>query len=71
MFAVCCDNCKAKFFDNHDYSCLSEENMVRDDMNEILWLITDEDSDEEKHYCNACWSYGDEDEILINTSRTK
>lgn len=72
MFAACCDNCKREVFENSDYSCYAEAERVRDEISNADWHETDyKNPEQSKHYCPDCFSFNDEDELVINTERTK
>lgn len=71
MFAAKCDNCKCEVFDNSDYSCYGDKEQVREEIDNADWLIEEEKGKEPKHYCPACFSYDDEDNVVINKDRFK
>ncbi len=65
MYTVKCDNCHDEFQTN-DYSCFTDKQLSWEQAEHWTWT-----EHEGNHYCDECWDYGDEDEIIINTSRTK
>ena len=67
MFAAKCDNCKKELYEGSEYSCMGDEIAVSMDMGNSEWHKTDDD----KHYCCDCWSYDENDEVLINKDRFK
>lgn len=64
---VQCDNCKDAY-QNEDsgYAWWMDPNDAWEDANNEGW--TEENS---KHYCKKCHHYNDEDELIINSERTK
>lgn len=61
MYAGKCDTCGAKIkLGGGDYTAYGEEWHIEEDMKNSDWLIK-----EGKHYCDDCWSYDDEDNIVI------
>lgn len=67
MFAAKCDNCKKEYYEDTDFSCMGDAGLVREEMMESDWHETDD----EKHYCEKCWLYNDNDEVVIDISRFK
>ena len=66
MFTVICDNCKESADEGSDYCAWNDENNAKEvAMNS--GFINDNGND----YCVNCYSYNDEDELIINTERTK
>lgn len=64
MFTVQCDNCKITSGENSEYSCWSDEDVALDDAENDDWI-----EHEGNHYCPDCYSYNDNDELIINESR--
>lgn len=64
MFTVICDNCKVDIGINQDYSCWGDKLYAEDNAMNSDWLKIDE-----KHYCEDCYSYDNEDNLIINESR--
>jgi hypothetical protein len=66
MYTVICDNCKIDAAFEDEYSCWSEINFAVENAKDCDWIEEDD-----KHYCPKCYSYDDEDNLVINTERTK
>ena len=66
MYTVICDNCKESADENTDYSCWNDENYAKEIASEAGFT-----NENDKDYCNKCHYYNDEDELIINTERTK
>lgn len=67
LYTIQCDNCKDAYQDDDsgfgwwmDYSDAWEK------ANNDGWTL-----EEDKHYCDKCHHYNDEDELIINSERTK
>lgn len=60
MYAAKCDNCGEEVRLMGEYAALAEKDCVRDELMESGYH---EDGD--KHYCPDCWSYDDEDNIVL------
>lgn len=65
MYTLICDNCGQDASEGEDYSCWSEPDWVIDGAEESGWYV------EDKHYCPDCFSWDDEDKLVINESRKK
>lgn len=64
---VQCDNCKTTYQDESTgYAFWLDKNDAWECANEDGWT-----ENSEKHYCPKCHDYNDEDELIINTERTK
>lgn len=64
---VQCDNCKTTYQDESTgYAFWIDKNDAWECANGDGWI-----EDNEKHYCLKCHDYNDEDELIINTERTK
>ena len=68
MYTVICDNCGADSNEDGEYGGWSDKDYTIDCAHESDWHIHE---DGEKHYCPNCFIIGDDDEIVINQSRTK
>lgn len=66
MFTVVCDNCKESADEGTDYSCWNDENGAKDVAMEAGFI-----KENGNDYCPKCYSYNDEDELIIDYSRTK
>jgi hypothetical protein len=64
MFTVVCDNCGKDCNDGQEYSCLNDKTYALDVAMESNWEKVDD-----SHYCPLCYSYDDDDEIVIDKSR--
>jgi len=64
MFTVICDNCGTDIGEDAEYSCWNDESFANENAMESGWH-----KEGDKHYCSNCWSYDDNDNILINESR--
>lgn len=60
MYGLQCDNCGADHESSGGYNCLTEAGDMVDDAMENGWA-----EDGEKHYCEACCTFGDDDELVI------
>ena len=69
MFTVTCDNCKKDFEDEYNgYSCYGDFNDAWENASESGWVNGD---DYDTHYCPNCYSFNDNDELVIDESRKK
>jgi hypothetical protein len=68
MYTVICDNCGKDCCEGSEYSCWNDSAAARDVAMDDNWT---EDRDFDKHYCPDCWSYDDQDNVIINESRKK
>jgi hypothetical protein len=71
MYSGKCDNCGYKIeLGGGEYFAYGEDDTVREEMASSDWHIDEGKKGEpEKHYCPDCWSWGDDDELLIKESR--
>ena len=60
MFTVICDNCGVSCFEGSDYSCTVDEVSAKEVASDGDWIIH-----KGKDYCRDCWSYDDEDNLII------
>lgn len=65
MFTVVCDNCGADSNEGEEYSAWNVKSFAEDCAIEGGWL-----KEGDRHYCGNCFSYGDNDELKIDESRT-
>lgn len=63
MYTVVCDNCGKDSNEDNEYSCFSTKEMAEDEAMEIGWL-----RDNDKHYCTDCYSYDDDDNLIIKSN---
>jgi len=66
MFTVICDNCKESADEGSDYSCWNDENGAKDVAMEAGFINKNGND-----YCPKCYIYNNEDELEINSERTK
>lgn len=66
MYTVVCDNCKKDCNEGQEYSCWSDKSYTEDSAMEADWLKEDD-----KHYCTDCFSYDDDDNLVIDEKRFK
>lgn len=64
MFTVVCDNCQKDAGANADYSCWNDDDYAQDVALESGWIKEDD-----KHYCPDCYSYDDNDELVLTQNR--
>ena len=62
MYTVECDHCGKDSNDNSEWSCWNDEVTADDVAMNMDWF-----SDDDKHYCTDCYSYGDNDELILKT----
>ena len=67
MYTVICDNCGRNSGDDSDYSCWGTPGDAFDIASEESNYIENEG----KHYCPDCHTYDDNDNLVIDQSRTK
>lgn len=60
MFTVVCDNCSADANENTEYSCWNDAGYAEDVATEADWI-----KEHDKHYCPKCFTYDDNDELVI------
>lgn len=62
MYTVECDNCGKQFEDEYNgYSCWCDFNDAWESASEVNWVQEDNDV----HYCPDCYSFDDNDEIVL------
>jgi len=70
VYSIVCDNCQDLFIDDRDsgqcYWEIADEARVEAD--EYGWH---HDADNNKHYCPECHTINDNDELVIDMTRTK
>jgi ribosomal protein L37E len=60
MYTVVCDNCGKDVYDDSDCYCWNDKGFVEDDAMNYDWIKQDD-----KHYCADCYSYDDDDNLII------
>lgn len=70
VYSITCDNCQDLFIDENDngqcYWEIADE--ARAEADEYGWH---HDSENNKHYCPSCHTFNDNDELVIDMTRTK
>lgn len=64
MFTVVCDNCGEDAGVDSDYSCWNDESAAVEMATESDWI-----KDGDKHYCPKCYSYDDEDNLILKEAK--
>lgn len=64
MYTVICDNCGKDLHENDEYSGFNDIAFVEDSASDAGWHKEDE-----KHYCPGCFSFDDEDQLVIDKSK--
>ena len=59
-YTIICDNCGKDVCDGDDYSGYGDLGSIEDIAMDCGW--TEQDG---KHYCDDCWSYDDNDNIVL------
>lgn len=62
MFTVVCDNCEEQVCKHGEYSCWIDELSAKEVAMESGYL-----QEGDKHYCEDCYEYDDEDNLVIKT----
>ncbi len=60
MFTVVCDNCGEDIGASSEYSCWNDSSYAEENAMESDWIKHDG-----KHYCPECYSYNDNDELIL------
>lgn len=60
MYAGKCDNCGKEANLMGEYAALVDKETVLEDL-----IMSDYHVDGDKHYCPDCWSFDDEDNIVL------
>lgn len=66
MYEAHCDNCLESFDFFGEYVALPDKMSAKEEVGNSDWH-----TEKDKHYCDACHSLNDEDEIVINKDRKK
>jgi len=66
MFTVLCDNCGEDVCQGQEYSCWNDEGYAKEIAMESGYI-----SEDDKHYCEDCYEYDDEDNLVIKTVAKK
>ncbi len=61
MYTVVCDNCGTDVCEGAEYSCWGDSDYAKDVAIEADWA-----NEGDLFYCPKCFSYDDEDNIVIN-----
>lgn len=62
MFTVVCDNCGKDVNKDAEYSAWNEKTFAEDIAMEADWI-----KENDKHYCSDCFTYDDDDNLLIKS----
>jgi hypothetical protein len=65
MYTVQCNNCKTTSGVDSEFSCRNDDSYAEDEAMESDW----ERVDGEHHYCPDCFSYDDEDNLVLDLER--
>ena len=63
MFTVICDNCKRSADKDSEYSCWGDESCAED-----VAMDCDYIKEGDSHYCPECYSYDDNDNLILKSS---
>lgn len=64
---ITCDNCGDTFLDDHSgFSIYVDENSANEAADNSEWY-----SEDRKHYCTECYTINDDDELIIDMTRSK
>lgn len=61
MYTVICDNCNKSADENTDYSCWNDSGYAEEVAQEANFI-----KENNKHYCNNCYEYDEDDNLIIN-----
>lgn len=64
MYTVICDNCGKDSSDDSEYSGWNDKEYAWDCADADNWIEKDE-----KHYCPNCYSYDENDNLIINENK--
>lgn len=62
MFTINCDNCGENIGADNDFMAMNDEAGIKEYAMNDDWI---EEGD--KHYCKKCYSYDDNDELVIKS----
>lgn len=65
MFTVVCDNCGEDIGATSEYSCWNDEFYAEEKAMDSDWH-----REGDKHYCPDCFSHDDDDNLIIDSTRT-
>lgn len=66
MYTVICDNCGKDSAEGEEYSCWNDADFAIDNAIEKDWIEKDD-----KHYCNDCFTWNDDDELVLRSIEPK
>ncbi|MEK9157712.1 MAG: hypothetical protein AAB638_00835 [Patescibacteria group bacterium] len=61
MYTVVCDNCGKDVCEGEEYSAWNDSDYAREIATESGWHETDDD----KHYCPDCFTFDDNDNLIL------
>lgn len=66
MYGCRCDNCGIEWVDeHHGFAAFTDEISMKSQMADDHTWHTDRDAVEDRHYCPKCFSFNDDDELVI------
>lgn len=66
MYTVICDNCGKDCNEGEEYSCWNDIGYAEEVAMNADWIEEDD-----KHYCHDCYSYDDNDNLIIKPLSVK
>ena len=66
MYTVVCDNCGADSNEGGEYSCWTDGETAKEHAMNSEWI-----KEGNNHYCPNCFTYDDDDKLVINLERSK
>ena len=60
MYTIVCDHCQKDIGSEDEYSCWNDDSYAETNATESDWL-----RDNDKHYCPDCYSYDDDDNLIL------
>ncbi len=68
MYSVECDNCKDVYSD--EFSAWGDSGTAEENATDSDWFRGEDNTEHEgKHYCDACYKIGENDELILNKDR--
>ena len=66
MYTVICDNCGKDVNKDAEFSCWNEKGYAEECAKNADWI-----EDDDKHYCDDCFSYDENDNIVLKQITNK
>lgn len=60
MYTVVCDNCKRDIGEDEEIACWNDDSYAETNATDSDWL-----KDGKNHYCPACYTYDENDELIL------